>query len=110
MEITRNVILDLLPLYVANEVSADTRTLVEEYLATDPELANIAQDLAKTELPGDIPIPLTKEDEMEAYLEAKRLMFRRTVVVVLAITIGITTTLALGLLAMVWYGVFRLVS
>ena len=29
MEITRNVILDLLPLYSANEVSADSRALIE---------------------------------------------------------------------------------
>lgn len=108
MKITRNVIEDLLPLYLAHEVSADTRTLVEEYLETDPELAHIAQDLAKTEFPGDIPVPLTKEDQMEAYLEAKRLMFRRTVV--LAITVAVTTTLALGFLVAVWWGVFRLVS
>ena len=46
MEITRNVILDLLPLYLADEVSADTRALVEKYLETDPELANIAEQSA----------------------------------------------------------------
>jgi hypothetical protein len=108
MKVTRNVIEDLLPLYLAHEVSVDTRILVEQYLETDPELANIAQDLAKTDLPGDIPIPLTKEDQMEAYLEAKRLMFRRTILV--AITVAITTTLALGFLAVVWWGAFRLIS
>jgi anti-sigma factor RsiW len=110
MKITRNVIEDLLPLYLADEVSADTRTLVEEYLETDPELANMAQDLAKMELPGDIPVPLTKEDQMEAYKEAKRLMFLRTVVLVT--TIAITLSCAFGgvLLAIVWFGVYRLVS
>jgi hypothetical protein len=40
MEITRNVILDLLPLYLADEVSDDTRLLVEKYLETNPELAD----------------------------------------------------------------------
>ena len=78
MEITRNVILDLLPLYLADEVNSDTRTLVEEYLKNDPELANIAQHLAKTELLGDIPVPLTKENEMEAYKKANQLMVIRT--------------------------------
>lgn len=39
MRVTRDVILDLLPLYSAGEGSADTRKLVESYLATDPSLA-----------------------------------------------------------------------
>lgn len=38
MNVTREVIQDLLPLYQEGEVSPDTRRLVEEYLATDSEL------------------------------------------------------------------------
>lgn len=38
MNVTRDVIKDLLPLYQEGEVSPDTRRLVEEYLATDAEL------------------------------------------------------------------------
>jgi hypothetical protein len=38
MNVTREVIKDLLPLYQEGEVSPDTRRLVEEYLATDSEL------------------------------------------------------------------------
>jgi anti-sigma factor RsiW len=38
MRITRDVVTDLLPLYVAGEASADTRALVEEYLLEDPGL------------------------------------------------------------------------
>lgn len=72
MEITRNVILDLLPLYSANEVSADTRALVEEYLETDPELANIAKQLAKMEKLRDIPVPQSRDNAMKAYKKAKR--------------------------------------
>jgi hypothetical protein len=72
MEITRNVILDLLPLYSANEVSADTRILVEEYLETDPELVNIAKQLAKMEKSRDIPRPLPQNDGMNAYKKARR--------------------------------------
>lgn len=105
MEITRNVILDLLPLYLDDEVSADTRALVEEYLETDPELATMAQHLAKTELSRDIPVPLTKEDEMQAYKEAKRLMFLRTIVI--AITISFVFLCTLGFLATVWLAAFR---
>jgi anti-sigma factor RsiW len=71
MEITRDVILDLLPLYLADEVSADTRALVEKYLETDPELAKIAERSKEMDLSGEIPVPLTKEHEMKAYQKTK---------------------------------------
>jgi anti-sigma factor RsiW len=38
MKVTRDVVMDLLPLYVAGEACADTRALVEEFLDGDPEL------------------------------------------------------------------------
>ena len=79
MEVTRNVILDLLPLYLAGEASDDTRKLIEERMKTDPDLSELVMKAEMGELPGDIPIPLTKEDKMEAYKEAKRLMFLKTV-------------------------------
>ena len=80
MEITRNVILDLLPLYAANEVSTDTRELVEKYLKTDPELTRIANQLAAIEKPGVIPVPLTQDDHMKAYRKAKRLILLHTLI------------------------------
>ncbi|NIM95817.1 MAG: hypothetical protein GTO18_19120 [Anaerolineales bacterium] len=96
MQVTRDVILDIMPLYFAGEVSADTRSLVEEYLKTDPELAELANEPAAMELPEDIQIPLTEEDKMEAYKEAKRLMFLRTII--LTITISFTLICLLALL------------
>ncbi len=98
MKITRNVILDLLPLYLAGEVSADTRTLVREYLETDPELAEIGKKSA-TELPDDVPIPLIKENKMEAYKEAQRLILRRTIVWAVLIAFALFSCLGLALLA-----------
>jgi len=85
MEITRQVILDLLPLYLANEASADTRALVEQYLVTDPELAKLAKENKMTELIKDFPIPLAEKDKLEAFKEARRLEFLRTVFVIVAI-------------------------
>jgi ferric-dicitrate binding protein FerR (iron transport regulator) len=41
MKITRDVIYDLLPAYFAGDVSADTRTLIDEFLVTDPEFARM---------------------------------------------------------------------
>ena len=80
MEITRNVILDLLPLYLANEVSADTRALIEKYLETDPELANVVKRSAAMESPGDIPVPLTQDNKMKTYRKARRLIILRTII------------------------------
>jgi len=40
-KITRAIITDLYPLYVAGEASGDTRQLVEEFLAKDPEFARL---------------------------------------------------------------------
>ena len=39
MNIPKEVILDLLPVYLAGEVSPATRAWIEEYLAQNPELA-----------------------------------------------------------------------
>jgi anti-sigma factor RsiW len=39
MNISRDVVKDLIPVYLAGDASADTRALVESYLKTDPELA-----------------------------------------------------------------------
>lgn len=84
MEISRNVILDLLPLYIADEASPETRELVDEYLADDPDLAEIADKLSGAQLLNDVPIPITKEHEMEAYEEAK-LQQRRYIITLVAV-------------------------
>lgn len=42
MKVTREVIYDLLPAYFAGDVSDDTRALVEEYFASDPEFGRMA--------------------------------------------------------------------
>lgn len=39
--ISRNVILDLLPAYIAGEASADSRVLVEAFAQNDPEIARL---------------------------------------------------------------------
>ncbi len=43
MTVTRDVILDLLPLYFAGQVSADTKRLVDDFLNTDPDFARMSQ-------------------------------------------------------------------
>jgi hypothetical protein len=68
-EITRDIILDLLPLYLAGEVSEDTSNLVKKYLAEHPELAEIARQGANSL--NTIPIPYSKEIMMEKFEEKK---------------------------------------
>jgi len=106
MEITRNVIQDLLPLYVANEVSADTRALVAQYLEGDPELARSARALAATSRLDEIPVPLTSEHRLQAFREAKRFMFLRTLTWAGVISFAIVVGLVLALLAARAAGVF----
>jgi CO/xanthine dehydrogenase FAD-binding subunit len=88
MEISRNVVLDLLPLYIADEASPETRQLVDQYLASDPELANIAKKLSNSELISEVPIPINKEREMEVYEEAK-LQQRKYIITLVAVVSAI---------------------
>jgi hypothetical protein len=79
-EVTRNVILDLLPLYLEGEVSEDTSRLVREYLDSDPQLAEIAQHEAESSLLDEVPISLSKEKAMEKFIETKKWLTTRTVI------------------------------
>ena len=97
MEVTRNVIIDLLPLFLADEVSDDTRILVEEYLETDQELASMANQSAAMELPGDFPVTLSEKDKLKTY---KRTRW------VLLLTIASLSILIALILAAVFYSFF----
>jgi len=77
-ELTKEVVLDLLPLYLAGEVSPETSALIQKYLETDPELAETAKEMAKADSLGKVPIPFKKETALETYNEAKKWMTIRT--------------------------------
>lgn len=51
MKVTREVIKDLLTVYLAGESSPDTRALIEEWLRGDPELARQVEFARKSDLP-----------------------------------------------------------
>ena len=98
MEVTKNVILDLLPLYLANEASDDSRILIEKYLETDPEMASMMEQSTALDLPDDIPIPLSEVNKMEAYKEAKKYLFWRTVFLVTIVSLTLLAFVAFGTL------------
>jgi hypothetical protein len=74
VNITREVINDLWPVYAAGEASADTRALIEQYLDRDPEFAQILRGRSDESLTGlDVPrLPL--DSEAKALRKTKRLL------------------------------------
>lgn len=84
-KIPQHLILDLLPLYLADEVSDETRSLIEEYLKNDPQLATLAQQAKIATTLQEIPAPINKETEMEAFKKAKKLMIQHNVFLGLAV-------------------------
>lgn len=90
--ITRDLILDLLPLYLAGEASEDTREVVEQFLADDPALAKLVEQSKQNQLDGEVPVPLNKEHEMITFEKTKQLLFQQKVF--LAIAVAATLMLA----------------
>jgi hypothetical protein len=72
MNVTREVINDLWPVYAAGEASADKRELVEAFLRQDPEFANLLQGRGEEGLlRHDIP-RLPPDREAQAFRRTKR--------------------------------------
>jgi hypothetical protein len=61
MTVTRHVVRDLWPLYAAGEASDDSRRLVDEFFAQDPEFARTLQVEAHAIAPGPVDLPPTHE-------------------------------------------------
>jgi hypothetical protein len=74
MNVTREVISDLWPVYAAGESSADTRALVEAFLRKDPEYAELLQGRDEEGLlRHDVP-RLPPDREAQALRRTKRLL------------------------------------
>ena len=69
--ITSDVVRDLWVLYASGEASADTRKLVDEYLAGDPELARSLRDATANPL-ADCLAPLPANHERRTLDRVKR--------------------------------------
>jgi hypothetical protein len=74
MNVTREVITDLWPIYAAGEASADSVALVEEFLAKDHELATALKDDAAERLAASRIPRLTPSIESLALNRTKRLL------------------------------------
>jgi anti-sigma factor RsiW len=81
MSLDREVLLDLLPLYLAGEASPATRAVVEEAMAADPELARLAREAAASDnaLAGALrAVAPTPSAEKLALRKTRRLLRRRS--------------------------------
>lgn len=61
MNVTRDVVKDLLAVHLSGDASPDTRALVEEWLRTDPELARLAEQAGALHLPEAAPPTVGKK-------------------------------------------------
>jgi hypothetical protein len=84
MNVTKEVITDLFPLYVANECSKDSRALVEEYLRNDPGQAEELRRVMDTSVPSGT-AQLAGSEEVRSLREARRRVRRQSFVLGLAI-------------------------
>ena len=103
MDITRDIVLDLLPLYIAGEVSDDTKIIVERFLETDSSLARMVEHATSIGF-NEVPIPLSQEEIMEAYKKANKMMVIRTLG--LAVVIAGTLLAVLLIVPLIYIFVF----
>jgi hypothetical protein len=83
MNVTQNVIHDLLPAYLAGEASADTVALVEEFLRLDQDLARTVQALRANPL-SEVPVALRPTQEKETLNMTRQLLWWRGILMGLA--------------------------
>jgi len=92
MEATRNVIQDLLPLYLAGDVCPETRAMVDEFLSRDATLAaeveQLKSDSLKQILTGGSSMALPQDHDAQT-LERTRTKLQRTAWI-LALSIAFT--------------------
>src|SRR6266700_2058936 len=74
MNITREVITDLWPVYASGEASADTRALVENFLQQDPEFAKLLQEGDEKVLLRRKARRLPADHEAQALRKTKRVL------------------------------------
>ena len=97
MNVTRQIVKDLLPLYVSGEASPDSRSLVESFLREDPELALLAEALRHEALAPVRESRVAPGAGRAALERTKRLLRRRTWLLAFALFFsGLPMSFAVG--------------
>lgn len=82
MNVTREVIIDLLPVYFSGEASSDTRALVEDFFRSDPQFA---ADARRDWSPANGVEELRQEVPLEVLNRTKRYLRNRSIFLAAAI-------------------------
>ncbi len=85
MNVTREIILDLLPVYLAGDASPATRALVEEFLKQDQELAGRIRSQYAENFLKAVPSSLPPELELRSLRRARKLTTWQVVFMALGI-------------------------
>jgi anti-sigma factor RsiW len=87
MRITPDVINDLLPAYMSGEASTDTRALVDELSAADPEIAKLVESARHETTDAVLQYPLTLPPDLErdVVMRTRKLLRRRAWTLALAL-------------------------
>ena len=98
MKITRDVICDLLPGYFADDVSDDTRALVDEFFASDPQFQRMSERFRRLGEESREATAESKEARERAQFDRTRtLLKRRQEGRAFAIGYGLAALWALGI-------------
>ena len=94
MNVTREVINDLLPAYLCGEASADSHALVVEFLKNDPEFARLVEqqkkaDSQKTELLKGADMNLSPDHDMRTLARTRAMLERRSWLFALALAFSL---------------------
>ena len=93
MEINKNIILDLLPIYLSNEASSETKELVEKYLAENKDIARIVQIQRESlNISSKIQVPLSRDHQITAYKKS-RIQIALTIVFAAMVLLALLGTL-----------------
>ncbi len=97
MKVTRDVISDLWPLYSANDVSPDTRALVEEFLRGDPAFRERLINVPDLEPLRSIAPALPADAERKTLTMTKNLLRREKLLLAMAaLTAAIPPAITMG--------------
>jgi hypothetical protein len=88
MNVTRDIITDLLPLYFSGEASADTRTLVESFFREHPDFEKLARHSVRVQIPSEPGVESAAEKEV--LHRVKRILRLRSLLMGLGIFFALT--------------------
>lgn len=95
-EITRDVIIDLLPAYFSEEASEQTRKLVEEYFVRDPDFERMVRKM-NDKISETVIASLPEDHEMHTLRMAKQQFEQRFLVLLFVIMAFVGTIALIGL-------------